>query len=327
MTHNRCAALKVTLARLLAHSCEELACVVVCDNASTDGTSAYLATLTDPRLKRLTLTKNSGGAGGFEAALRFAQAQHPSAWYMLMDDDAYPSTGTVAAFHARAREDYDVWLSGVRYPGGDICDMNRPWRNPFWRASLFLAAVFKGRAATHLGAQAFARGSITEVDGGSFVGQFISRRALTRAGFPRGDLFIYADDVLFCLALRRAGGLIAFDPALAFVHDCNTLTQDSARLISPLWKVYFYHRNLTLAYRQSAGPLLFWPLIALKSLSWLAKAGRYGPAKRSYLSLLGKALQDALNGRTGNSAEEIEAFILPQAPANESAAKATGRKP
>lgn len=326
VTFNRLHALQVTLGRLLAEAPEELQRIIVCDNASNDGTAEWLAQQSDPRLERLTLAQNKGGAGGFEAALRHARAQHDADWYMLMDDDAFPAEGTVATFHAKPRNDHAVWVSSVRYPDGEICEMNRPWVNPFWSARTFTKALLKGRDAFHLGQDHYASGRVHEVDGGSFVGLFVSRRALDTAGFPRGELFIYADDVLFVLKVRRAGGRAAFDPDLGFLHDCKSLTRDT-HLLSPLWKVYFYHRNITLVYRDVAGPVLFWPVLALKYLQWRLKAGAYGTKRAAYKNLIKRAVSDALGNRFDKTPEQIRQLISSQEPASESASEATGQKP
>lgn len=325
VTYNRREALQTTLEHLLAHDTGTLPALIVCDNASTDGTGAYLATLQDPRLTVLTLPANTGGAGGFEAALRHVEATRPSDWYVLMDDDAFPEPDAFARFHADPREDHDVWLSTVRYPDGRICEMNRPWRNPFWSLPLFVSSLLKGRNAFHIGPKDYAQKQPLDVDGGSFVGQFISRRAIAKAGFPRGELFIYADDVLFTLAVRHAGGRVGFDPRIIFVHDCATLSE-SDMLISPLWKVYFYHRNVTLAYRQVAGPVLFWPIILFKAMSWHRRAKLYGTERPLYLSLLKCALKDALQKRVRYTAADIKALISPRAPADDSAAKAPDQR-
>lgn len=65
VTFNRLGKLPKTLetVRAQTHDCEW---VVVVNNASTDGTRAYLDGLDDPKLVVLHLDENLGGAGGFE---------------------------------------------------------------------------------------------------------------------------------------------------------------------------------------------------------------------------------------------------------------------
>ena len=38
----------------------------------------------------LWLSKNTGGAGGFEAGMKAARDRYDADWYWIMDDDAYP---------------------------------------------------------------------------------------------------------------------------------------------------------------------------------------------------------------------------------------------
>lgn len=68
VTHNRLDHLQKTVGRLLDSPAADLDGLVVVDNASDDGTAAWLAAQSDPRLDVLRLAVNGGGAGGFEAA-------------------------------------------------------------------------------------------------------------------------------------------------------------------------------------------------------------------------------------------------------------------
>lgn len=300
VTHNRARALAETLSRLLA---EDLDRVTVIDNASTDATAEVLgAAAADPRLEVLRLGRNLGGAGGFEHGLRHVSATLDPDWVVVMDDDARPVPGAIAAFRAGlGRGDWDDWdavAAAVHYPDGRICDMNRPSVNPFWNLRVFLrTALGGGRAAFHLPDAAY-EGPVRAIDGASFVGLFLSRRAIALGGFPDGSMFIYGDDVLYTLNLRAAGGRIAFAPGIGFEHACSTFARGRKRL-DPMWKVYYHHRNLLFVYRRAAG-LWFWPVLFLILPKWLAKARHYdGPSRRRYLSLVGRAIRDGLLGRRG----------------------------
>ena len=82
-----------------------LAEVVVVDNASTDGTSAWLAEQAD--VHGLTLGENLGGAGGFHEGLRIALERGADrAW--LMDDDGMPVDGCLARLLEHDGE-FDFW--------------------------------------------------------------------------------------------------------------------------------------------------------------------------------------------------------------------------
>jgi GT2 family glycosyltransferase len=304
VTHNRLEKLKVTVARLLSAPPEALAHLVVADNASSDGTGAWLAGLADPRLTVLELPENRGGAGGFAAAMAHARDALDPDWVVLMDDDARPAAGALAAFHGADRGGRDGWAAAVRYPDGRICEMNRPWVNPFWHASAFLRAARRGRAGFHLPDAAYAAEAPSPIDGGSFVGLFLSRRAVARAGLPDARLFVYGDDVLYTLGLSAAGGRLAFDPGLAWEHDCATF--DPAARFRPLWKAYYYHRNLVLAYRRAAGPVFFRPALAMALRRWRRQAAAYGAEAPAYARVLDRAVRDGLRRDLSLGHAEVE---------------------
>ena len=296
VTYNRLDKLKVTVARLLEAPAAHLAHLVVVDNASSDGTVDWLAGLTDPRLTILQPGGNRGGAGGFEAGMAHVRDTLDPDWICLMDDDARPEAGALAAFHTTDRSAHEGWAAAVYYPAGGPCEMNRPWVNPFWHRAAFLRALRRGRAGFHLAPAAYEGRVPVPIDGGSFVGLFLSRRAVQLGGLPDGRLFVYGDDVIYTLGLTAAGGRLAFDPGLRFEHDCATFNIGSQRL-QPLWKVYYYHRNLLIAYRRAAGPVLFWPVLVPVLWRWTRAARRYGADRGAYGRILRRALRDGLAGR------------------------------
>ena len=304
VTFNRLAHLQKTVARLLAMSSDHLAGVLVVDNASSDGTRDWLTRQQDPRLHVLRLETNSGGAGGFEAGMRYAMARLSPDWLLLMDDDARPAPDTLAGFHGRARDTYDGWVAATYFPDGNICEMNRPVLNPFLKLRIFLATLKQGRAGYHLSDAAYTAAGPSEVDGASFVGFFVSRGAVERIGYPDGRLFIYGDDALYSIQLRQAGLRIGFDPALRFEHDCGT--EMGVHPITPLWKVYYMYRNQLLVYRAAAGPVLFWPVVGLKALTWRRQARHYkGAARTVYLQLLNRAVRDGVMARCSAGFDEV----------------------
>lgn len=304
VTYNRLDKLQATLARLLESPPSELAALVVVDNASTDETGAWLAQQDDPRLDILRSETNRGGAGGFEMGMRRAMAQHDPDWLALMDDDGRPAQGGLAAFHGlemhQAPEPgWDAVAAAVYFPAGGICEMNRPSRNPFWHRREFLRTLFGGgRSGFHVQPSDY-EGTGLQIDVTSFVGFFISATAVRRMGYPDPDLFIYGDDGLYTLELTRAGGRIGFEPSVRFEHDLNTfVAKDGAagaqrgRFI-PLWKVYYYHRNLLMLYRLAAG-WLFWPVLLVIVPKWLSKIRLHRGERRAFLRLILRAIWDGL---------------------------------
>lgn len=307
VTFNRLSKLKETIAALLASPEAELAHLVVVDNASTDGTADWLRGIDDSRLHVITMPTNSGGAGGFNRGLREISQSFDPDWIVVMDDDGRPDPGALAAFRARyAQSGCEAVAAAVRYPDGRICDMNRPSFNPFASLSVFLRTVRDGRKGFHLETSAY-DSPPRRIDVASFVGLFLSRRAIEMGGFPDPSFFIYAEDVLFTLSLTQKGGQIIFDPEIRFSHDMTTLDTGDDRRIKPLWKVYFYYRNLLTLYHVASGPL-FWLLCPFVLFSWRRKAGIYGEHRQIFLRLLRMAIWDSLRGRRELGLEDILAI-------------------
>jgi rhamnopyranosyl-N-acetylglucosaminyl-diphospho-decaprenol beta-1,3/1,4-galactofuranosyltransferase len=308
VTFNRIAHLQTTVARLLAEPLDHL---VVVDNGSSDGSREWLRAMNEPRLTLLMPDRNGGGAAGFEIGLRAAVAQFDPDWLVIMDDDARPQIAALAKFRA-SPPDADAVAAAVVYPSGGICEMNRPWVNPFWHFGAFIRTLTGGRGAFHLTDDAYAGSAPTRIDGASFVGLFLSRHAIALAGYPEGGLFIYGDDVLYTLDLAQKGGRILFDPGILFDHDCAQA--EPGKVWRPLWKTYYLHRNRWFVYRKAAGPILFWPLIALMVPNW-RRAGRGLPADEAaiYDGLLSLALADARTGRRHRPHSEILALANPPA--------------
>ena len=108
VTWNRRDLLEESLAALEAQTLPPSRVVVV-DNASTDGTPELLASsyADQDRYDVVSLTTNTGGAGGFTAGIERALTHDPELVWLL-DDDTVP-TATAAEELVRA------WSS---YPGG-----------------------------------------------------------------------------------------------------------------------------------------------------------------------------------------------------------------
>lgn len=312
VTHDRLDKLQATLARLLESPAWALQAVVVVDNASSDGTADWLAAQDDPRLVVQRNAENLGGAGGFETGMRLASARFDPDWMVVMDDDARPAPGALAAFHAARRPEDTACAAAVYFPDGRVCEMNRPSENPFWHPRVFLRTLRRGRDGYHISYADYDAPCPRPIDLTSFVGLFLSRRIIGETGFPEGRLFLYGDDVIYTLRLRRKGLKIVFDPRVRFEHDCSTFADDRRRVFRPLWKVYYTYRNGLLMYRAAAG-VLFWPLLLLLAVKWHLAAGRYGADRATYLRLTRRALVDAVLGRVRCSHDEVLALAAPLA--------------
>ncbi len=304
VSYNRCEHLKQGVAAVLN---EPVAGLVVVDNGSTDGSREWLAGLDDPRLHVLTPERNLGGAGGFEVGFAAALEVFEPDWLVCFDDDARPASGALRAFLKQDLEGIDGAAAAVYYPDGRICEMNRPSWNPFWHGELLRRTMVgvmtgKSREGFHLADNHYRDGRRIEIDSSSFVGCFVRADAVRRIGLPRGELFIYGDDIIYTLSLRKKGGRHVFLPEVHFVHDCSTFSGEVVRY-SPLWKAYYTYRNGLLMYRIAAGK--WFPLVLpVKVMGWLLAVRHYSQ-KRRYLHLCWSALKDALGKKHDCSHDDL----------------------
>lgn len=291
VTCNRLGKLRVTLDALRREAPER---ILVVDNDSADGTAEWLAA--QDGVEVLTLPENRGGAGGFEAGLRhLADGASPPAWIVVMDDDARPAPGAIAAFRAADLSAVDAVAAAVTFPDGRVCDMNRPAVVPFWTRGAFAATLRRGRMGFHMSDDELAPGRPPRaVDFASFVGLFLSRRAIALGGYPDGRMFLYGDDTLYTMELSRAGGRILAMPSVRFEHDCATMTHREGRH-APVWKVYYLQRNALRVYAAAAGWLapVALPVAVLK---WAGKVRLYDGERAAYLRHFSCAILDWATG-------------------------------
>ena len=307
VTYNRLDALKVTVGNTLA---QDFHTVVVVNNLSTDGTKEWLDEQTDPRLHAIHSGANLGGAGGFHLGFEHAAYKVPDAdWMVAFDDDAYPEPGTLDAFNRlEIPPEVGSVAAAVYMPDGTISEMNRPSVNPFWHLKDLISTAFRGRQGFHVSDEDYELETHQEIDASSFVGFFL-RLSLIRGGqigLPRSELFIYSDDIIYVLEMRRTGAKHWFVPWLNFSHDCETLVNQQD-IYRPLWKVYFTYRNRLEMWRIASG--LFYPLVLLVKVPKLFLTVRfYEPHERKkFLAIASKAIRHGLvRNYSATFAEVIE---------------------
>ena len=190
VTFNRLALLKTLIARLV--EVDSLAEILVIDNASTDGTGAWLETAP---VRARTLTHNRGGAGGFHDGLAWAMERGADlAW--LMDDDGLPDLACLDLLLQRADE-FDFWGPVVV----DEADHDRlvfPIRLPGGTRAVRRMADVEAAASD---------GVIRDVVI-PFNGVLVTRELVGRIGLPREEFFIWGDDHEYRLRAERDGARV-----------------------------------------------------------------------------------------------------------------------
>ena len=209
VAYNRRDLLAEVLEALLAQS-RPVDAIVVVDNASSDD-SANVARDRAPDATVFSLSRNTGGAGGFAVGMAAALARHSPDWVWVMDDDTIPDAGALDGLLGAAS----------RYPGNDLLalgsrvlwtegsehPMNTPRRNPF------AGRREKDRAAA---ANAMAVRSL------SFVSSMYRADAIERWGLPVADYFLWNDDFEFSARVLRHGSGLSV-PASTVIHKTKAL--------------------------------------------------------------------------------------------------------
>jgi GT2 family glycosyltransferase len=210
--------------------------ILVVDNASTDGTAAFLAGQDDVEVLRLE--ENVGGAGGFHAGLERAHAGGAE-WAWLMDDDTIPDPGALEALlrpddeGAILRASVAVWKDGRLHPM-NVPGLERERVEPLIEAAP--QRVLPLRTST-------------------FVSLLVHRTVVDRFGLPEARYFIWSDDLEYTARVTRGGGrmILVTDSVVEhrtakpytavtsagdrfYYHARNTLYMVRSRSWSPLEK-------------------------------------------------------------------------------------------
>ena len=266
VTFNRLPLLQRLLERL--REVPEVSEILVVDNASTDGTGAWLAAeaARDARegrggLLARTLETNTGGAGGFDVGLSWAMERDADlAW--LMDDDGLPAPDCLRLL--LEQEDLDFWGPAVlaEHDPSRLCF---PIRLP--GGTRVVHAMSEVEAAARSPRTTERPGLIPGVVI-PFNGVLVTRDLVERIGTPRADFFIWGDDVEYLWRAERAGARIATVVDARFAHPATddlgtpmmagrtTYNHTASDL-----KHYCMARNNTLNLREYRGwvfVLMFW---------------------------------------------------------------------
>lgn len=238
VTYNRIGLLKQCLEHLTKQTCP---CdVLVVNNASTDGTGEWLASVTQGRtdIRTQTLPANIGGAGGFNYGIRWAvEAGYDRLW--LMDDDCIPHEDALEKL-AEADEILDGnygWLSSVAlWTDGTECKMNRQkLKKSYYEYSPLLQY------------------GLIQAEQATFVSLYIKRETVLRFGLPIKAFFIWGDDIEFTRRIAVRGGVPSFVAGQSQVIHAMSQNSGSSIATDAPERISRYHyafRNENYLYRQ-----------------------------------------------------------------------------
>jgi len=238
VTYNRQVLLKTCLDCILSQTLKPERIVLV-DNASTDGTQAWIqesGLAKDPRIAYTRLEQNSGGAGGFAAGMRAAFAQGADAVWM-MDDDAAPTKNALQKLMEIYTGDRTIYGSIAVTAEGRLC----------WPL-----VASDGRSFDHVDAVP------REVSVGAlpFLGILIPRAVVDAAGYPETGYFLAGDDTEYCFRARDRGMDIMAAGGSRILHPPSEYYRFGIGRYAPFcfrmapWKRYYDVRNRMLTMRR-----------------------------------------------------------------------------
>ena len=231
VAYNRRDLLREVLAALSAQQ-TPVSRIVVVDNASTDD-SSDVARAAGELVDLVSLSRNTGGAGGFAAGMAVALADHDPDWLWLMDDDTVPTPSALTELlHAVDATDYVVAGSRVVWTDGTDHPMNTPRRNPFASRDERVAAARRGGTA---------------IRSTSFVSMLVRADVVRTVGLPIADYFIWNDDFEYSTRVLR-GRRGVHVPASVVVHKTKVLGSTDA---DPGPRFYYEVRNKLWMFRRS----------------------------------------------------------------------------
>ncbi len=260
--------------------------IVVVDNHSTDGTPDFLKTwLSEAEagiLKEVIyLQENIGGSGGFYTGLKQMQDCDDVDWIWVADDDAYPE---LDAFENAEKfiESHESEIDNIAAICG-ACGSDGHYSNiQRFRYKKTLIGIHDMPIPMD-----WYKNETFDIDMYSFVGTFLKRENLLKAGLPRKDFFIYQDDLEHSTRMRKTGRIVC-TTSIWITHKDNINSSTETT-----WRDYYASRNIIALYKEHFGIWsLFWRIVRRKVFA--LKTFRL-----SYIKLVNEAIRDGLKGNMG----------------------------
>jgi len=206
--------------------------VWVVDNASRDG-SAEAVRQAFPQVKLIASERNLGFGAANNRALQQARGQY----LLLLNSDAFPLPGAVAALLKYLQENADVGAVGPRLLNGDGSLQASCWKFPSPRRAWFEAVGLSALLPRHAAVGDYFRWAHDEERRVDFVvgaAVLLRREVYEQVGGFDESFFLYAEETDWMKRMEAAGWPIAFIPWAQVTHLGGASSQSKPGL-NPLF--------------------------------------------------------------------------------------------
>lgn len=255
VTYNRLHMLKESIEALQSVK-PKLSHIIVIDNNSETDTQNYLESLGDS-IDYVRLPENIGGAGGFNAGIRYFYEHTSDDYVWVMDDDTivHPDTLEPMIKFINSGSEFSFLSSNVMFTDGKPSVRNVLRQYGTYRTTL-------NTQFTHP----------VKIENGTFVSVLFPRPIVAQIGLPITDFFIWIDDLEYTeRALRVAPGYLLPDSVVTHKMRSNTeddITNDIEKRLPWYFNMYrnrVYTIKKRAFYRRLRGNAkIYWDFLRLR---------------------------------------------------------------
>ncbi len=234
VTYNRLDMLRECISSLREQS-QKIDEIIVVNNSSTDGTLGWLQNQNDIT----TITQeNSGSAGGQFTGIKYAYEKGYD-WIWCLEDEIIAEKNCLNQLINFTRTiDYNISaVSPIRVNNVDEISLGEIFK-------FYPKKLRHSKRYLRIKAKQFQNSSSFRIYSGTFEGLLINSNIIAKVGLPNKDMFLWFDDVEYCVRLNKfapiyiLGEAIVRKQAELSLHNANNLT-------SILIKELYGLRNLT----------------------------------------------------------------------------------
>jgi GT2 family glycosyltransferase len=246
VTWNKLSGLKLLIEDI--SNIEKSDCIIdvyIIDNASTDGTSAWIKTHCQG-INLIRTEQNCGGSGGFSLGLKITSKLNYSYIWLLDDDVRLDSKSLIGLISTLQKH------PGIGIVGSQIRKLNQPdfiqeLGSKIYKPKAHLIGIFANQHYTKISSSNL-EFSYLDVDVVAAASLLVRASLVQRMGYFE-NYFLHFDDVEWCLRAKKYGMKVAVNPESIIWHDSPD------HKIRP-WISYYDERNLCYCFEKHRPKLL-----------------------------------------------------------------------